>query len=226
MALFVKKYNPDRSPDWNYGGKKWRLSRSKIDLFVECPRCFYLDNKLGTGRPRGPAFTLNIAVDALFKKEFDVHRANKSAHPLMEQYGIDAVPYAHKDFETWRENFKGVEYVHPGTGFTISGAVDDVWQNKKGELIVVDYKSTSKNGKLEFEITLVPCEGDTRWIEPTLMDIQACLAGEAVPPSGSACEFCPYRETAGKKLQKLHTAVRKKKDAPSEEEPAASGRLL
>ena len=72
----------------------------------------------------------------------------------------------------------------------------------------------------------MPCEGDTRWIEPTLMDIQACLAGEAVPPSGSTCEFCPYRETAGKKLQKLHTAVRKKKEAPSEEEPAASGRPL
>jgi len=27
------------------------ISRSKIDLFLECPRCFYLDRKLGLGRP-------------------------------------------------------------------------------------------------------------------------------------------------------------------------------
>ena len=148
MAEFFKAYNPNRSADWNYGGKKWRLSRSKIELFVECPRCFYLDNKLGTSRPRGPAFTLNIAVDALLKKEFDVHRKAKSAHPLMEQYHIDAVPFEHKDLNTWRENFEGIEYLHEPTGFRISGAVDDVWVNPKGELIVVDYKATSKNGTI------------------------------------------------------------------------------
>ena len=60
-------YKPDRSPDWNYGGNKWRLSRSKIGLFLECPRCFYIDNKLGTGRPPGFPFNLNSAVDALLK---------------------------------------------------------------------------------------------------------------------------------------------------------------
>src|SRR3989344_1124904 len=77
----------------------YQLSRSKIDLFVECPRCFYLDRKLGVGRPDMPGFTLNIAVDHLLKKEFDIHRANKEAHPLMKQYGIKAVPFEHVDFK-------------------------------------------------------------------------------------------------------------------------------
>ena len=135
MATFKKSYNPNRSSDWNYGGNKWRLSRSKIELFVECPRCFYLDNKLGTSRPRGPSFTLNIAVDALLKKEFDVHRKEKSSHPLMDEYGIDAVPFQHASMDIWRENFKGMEFKHLETGFVVSGAVDDVWQNPKGELI-------------------------------------------------------------------------------------------
>ena len=31
---------------------------------------------------------------------------------------------------------------------TISGAIDDVWVDKKGNLIIVDYKATSKDGKL------------------------------------------------------------------------------
>ncbi len=261
MADFVKKYNPNRSADWNYGGSKWRLSRSKLELFLECPRCFYLDNKLGTGRPRGPAFTLNIAVDALFKKEFDAHRAAGTTHPLMKTYGIDAVPFQHPEINVWRENFEGVEFFHPETGMTISGAVDDVWVNKDGELMVVDYKSTSKqgtittlddsswgaqyarqmgvyqwllrknghkvsdigyfvyanagtdkeafDGQLEFEVTIVPSKGDGDWIEETLPLVKACLDAEELPQIGPGCEYCPYREAAGKKLQALHRKAKK-----------------
>jgi len=140
---------PRRGADWNYGGKRWRLSRSKIDLFTECARCFYLDNKLGVARPRPPSFTLNIAVDNLLKKEFDLHRAGVTAHPLMTEYGVDAVPFQHKNMDTWRENFEGIQCTHKETGLTISGAIDDVWVNPKGELIIVDYKATSKDGKID-----------------------------------------------------------------------------
>lgn len=142
-------YKPDRKTDWNYGGPRWRLSRSKIGLFLECERCFYIDNKLGTARPPGFPFNLNSAVDALLKKEFDIHRAEKRAHPLMEQYGINAIPFEHKDIDLWRENFKGIEVRHAPTGFTVSGAIDDVWVDTKGDLHIVDYKSTSKDEKIE-----------------------------------------------------------------------------
>ena len=54
------------------------ISRSGIDLFIQCPRCFYLDKRLGTGRPPGFPFSLNSAVDALLKKEFDGHRVRGS----------------------------------------------------------------------------------------------------------------------------------------------------
>ena len=142
-------YKPNRKPDWNYGGPKWRLSRSKIALFMECARCFYIDNKLGVARPPGFPFNLNSAVDALLKKEFDFHRVNGSRHPLCETYGVDAVPLQHPEMDVWRENFKGIEHKHAATGFTIAGAVDDVWVDPKGELIVVDYKATSKDTKIE-----------------------------------------------------------------------------
>ncbi len=116
---------------------------------MECQRCFYIDNKLGTARPPGFPFNLNSAVDALLKKEFDIHRDGKTPHPLMESYGIKAVPFQHPKMDIWRENFKGIEYHHPTTGFTVSGAVDDVWVNDQGELMIVDYKSTSKDEKIE-----------------------------------------------------------------------------
>lgn len=144
-------YKPHRKVDWNYGGPRWRLSRSKIDLFIQCPRCFYIDNKLGTARPPGFPFNLNSAVDKLLKKEFDIHRANKTPHPLMDTYGIDAVPYQHEKIDTWRENFKGIDFFHAPTGFTVSGAIDDVWVSKTGELHIVDYKSTSKDEEVTLD---------------------------------------------------------------------------
>lgn len=240
-------YKPHRNPNWNYDGERWRLSRSKIDLFVECPRCFYIDNKLGTARPPGYPFALNSAVDHLLKKEFDIHRAKGKKHPLMESYGVDAVPFEHPDLDTWRENFKGVRYEDPKTGFTISGAVDDVWVDPQGKLIVVDYKATSKdeqinelnkswhagykrqmevyqwllrkngfsvsdtgyfvyaNAKkdreafdklLEFEVTLIPYEGDDSWVEKTLADIKACLDASKPPKQSEDCDYCRYRDAA------------------------------
>lgn len=135
----------NRSSVWNYGGKKWKLSRSKIDLFLECPRCFFLDNKLGVKRVPGFPFNLNSAVDALLKKEFDIHRAKGEKHPLQKKYGIDAVPAKREELNDWRENFIGIQYLHKPTGLLVSGAIDDLWVNAEGEYIVVDYKATAKN---------------------------------------------------------------------------------
>lgn len=156
MAEFVKRYNPNRSSEWNYGGPKWRLSRSKIDFFIECPRCFYVDNKLGTKRPGFPSFNLNIAVDELFKKEFDIHRAASTKHPIIEKYKIDAIPFAHHQMDSWRDPFVGIEYTEPETGLVISGGVDDIWVKPDGTLIIIDYKSTSKDGRID-------ALGDSPW---------------------------------------------------------------
>lgn len=142
-------YNPHRKSSWNFGGENWKLSRSKIDLFISCPRCFYIDNRLGTKRPGGFPFNLNTAVDTLLKKEFDIHRAKNIQHPLQEKYGVDAKPVPHEELDQWRENFVGIQYFHKGTSMTISGAIDDLWINSKGEYIVVDYKATSKDEKID-----------------------------------------------------------------------------
>jgi len=98
-----------------------------------------------------PGYTLNSAVDHLFKKEFDIYRIQQKPHPLMAANGIDAVPFQHPDLEKWRENFHGVQFLHQPTNFLITGAIDDAWVRPNGELIVVDYKSTSKDGEVTLE---------------------------------------------------------------------------
>lgn len=146
-------YNPQRSRNIYKpkSSKPFKLSRSKIDLFLNCPRCFYIDRRLGTGLPPGFPFNLNSAVDHLLKKEFDLYRAIQKPHPLMVKHGIDAIPYQHNELDDWRENFKGVQYHHEETNFVLTGAIDDVWINKADELLVVDYKSTSKDGEINLD---------------------------------------------------------------------------
>lgn len=236
MAFYRKKlYDPKAE-------EAFRLSRSKIDLFVECPKCFYLDRRLGVSRPAGFPFNLNSAVDTLLKKEFDIHRAQKTPHPLMETYGIEAVPFQDERMDKWRENFTGVETLFKPANFVVFGAVDDIWQAAGGEVMVVDYKATSKDaevtldaewqdgykrqmeiyqwllrqnnlkvsdtgyfvyangkrdreafdGKLEFDVKIIPYTGSGEWIEGTLMDMKKCLDSGEIPKAGPKCEYCKY----------------------------------
>ena len=60
------------------------------------------------------------------------------------------------------------------------------------------------DGKLEFDLTLIPYEGDDRWVDRILCDIHKCLNSDNVPGPGEDCDFCAYREAvsdvAGKKI--------------------------
>lgn len=148
-----KYYTPGRSRNIFDPESKdpFKLSRSKIELFLNCPRCFYLDRRLGVGRPPGFPFNLNSAVDLLLKKEFDIHRAENKIHPLMKTFGLDLVPFSHPMMDEWRENFKGVQYFYEPANFILTGAVDDIWVDKKGVLYVVDYKATSKDAEINLD---------------------------------------------------------------------------
>lgn len=240
----------------------YTLSRSKIERYTECPRCFWIESRFGIGRPDSFPFTLNNAVDELFKREFDISRAKGEKHPLCEKYGIDAVPMQHKDLEEWRDAFKrGIKFHHPESNLILRGGIDDIWQGPNGEVYIVDYKATAgkdtvtlddewkdsykrqieiyqwlfkKNGfnvsntayfvyangrndkeafdgKLEFDVTILPYEGDSSWVDAVLVDVKACLISDEIPKAGKKCEYCPYREHAGRKLMELHKLSKKNK---------------
>lgn len=218
-----------------------KISRTKIELFCQCPRCFYLDRIGRIPRPSIPSFTLNSAVDALLKREFDSYRQAQQPHPLMHLAGIKAIPFLHPDIDKWRNNKIGVQTAHGPSKLLVFGAIDDVWIDQKGTLYVVDYKATSsknaptlegkigyarqmeiyqwlfkqngfdvsktgyfvycnglKNGetfgaRLDFEIEILAHEGNSDWVEGTLLNIRKCLDGGHIPPSAPECEHCSLR---------------------------------
>lgn len=130
----------------------FKLSRSKIELFLNCPRCFYLDRRLGVGQPPGFPFALNSAVDKLLKKEFDFYRAKQAAHPLMQTSGIKAIPFKHEKLNHWRDALRGgIEYLHSPANLLLTEAIDDLWVTLDEQLIIVDYKSTSKEEEVNID---------------------------------------------------------------------------
>ncbi|HUD19579.1 MAG TPA: PD-(D/E)XK nuclease family protein [Patescibacteria group bacterium] len=246
-----KYYNPNRTRNlYNSDSlETFRISRSKIDLFINCPRCFYLDRRLGVAQPPGYPFSLNTAVDKLLKKEFDRHRANGTAHPLMKVYGIDAVPLSHEKINEWRDSLRaGITFKIDSENVVITGGVDDVWVKPDGEFIIVDYKATSKeeevtldadwqigykrqmeiyqwlfrkngfrvsttgyfvycngntdkeafDGKLEFDIKIIPYVGDYSWVEKTVHEAIECLKSDTLPESGDDCDYCKYRKAVSR----------------------------
>jgi hypothetical protein len=139
-----RTYNPDPS-------SHLRMSRTKLELFKRCERCFYLDLRLNVKQPPGFPFSLNNAVDTLLKREFDLYREQAKPHPYMDSIGVKAIPFQHKNLEAWRDPLRaGIAFVHEPSRIELYGGVDDIWITDKDEIIIVDYKATSK----EKEVTL------------------------------------------------------------------------
>lgn len=148
----TSNYWRERSQPYKPGQKMpFKVSRSKIELFMQCPRCFWLDVRLKITRPSSPPFNINKTIDELFKKEFDKYRAEKKPHPLMVEFKVDAIPYEHEQLDIWRETFVGITTLHEPTNLHVFGGVDDIWVGGDGKLIVVDYKATSKDKEVSID---------------------------------------------------------------------------
>lgn len=232
------------------------LSRSRIDAFLACQVCFYLDRKKGLITPPSYPFTLNNAVDELQKKSFDKHRLAQTVHPLCAENNLNLVPFQHPDIDVWRNSLSaGLKCNIPRTNITLQGGIDDVWINlETNELFVVDYKATAKEGEvsldaswqdgykrqvemyqlllravlqdtpqytvsdtayfvysngrtdvedfndeLKFKTTLIPYQGNSSWVLPTVMAAYQCLQSDTIPSDARAreisekyCDLCRY----------------------------------
>ncbi len=119
-----------------------KISRSGLNLFQQCPRCFWLDCHHKIKRPQGFPYTLSNAVDFLVKQEFDKYRKQGTLPPILARHITDAKLYNGPELPVWRENFKGVQYFDETLNAMLYGAVDDVLEFEDGSLAVVDYKSS------------------------------------------------------------------------------------
>jgi len=123
-----------------------QLSPNSLNLYLECPHCFWLDKNQGIKRPPPYPYALNSAVDTLLKEEFDSYRAKNLTHPLLKEAGIKAHLFSNQNLlNQWRNNFAGVRYFDQQLQATLFGAVDDVLEFDDKKLAPLDYKSTGSS---------------------------------------------------------------------------------
>ncbi len=137
------KYNPDNP-------EPYEISRGKVENFIKCKACFWLDRVGGVHFPSIPGFNINSNTDTLLKRDFDQYRG-KSAHPFMIANGVGHLkPFAHDDIKKWESALhfgsspNHFNCLHKETNLRFGGGLDDVWVNPADNVLyIVDYKSTA-----------------------------------------------------------------------------------
>ena len=121
----------------------FRLSQSDIEGFRRCPRCFFLDVKHGISQQPSAPLTLHLAVAAQLKKEIDGFWLAGAVPPVVAEAGLDLRQFSDPAMDAWCKRTEGISF---DTGvFKVTGVIHDVWVNRDGELIVVEYKATSRD---------------------------------------------------------------------------------
>ena len=58
------------------------------------------------------------------------------------------------------------------------------------------------DGRLDFEVSIIPYKGSDKWVEKTIFDIKKCLDSDKIPNHSEKCEYCGFTELANEELQK------------------------
>ncbi len=46
--------------------------------------------------------------------------------------------------------------------------------------------------KLEFDVRLIPYEGNDDWVEKIIIEAKTCLMNDNIPEAGEGCDYCAY----------------------------------
>jgi len=79
-------------------------------------------------------------------------------------------------------------------GYQISDMGYFLYCNGKTDRVAFD-------GKLDFDIVLIPYKGNDSWVDKTIRDIRSCLMNEQIPLVDKNCEYCAYRDAVSAVLR-------------------------
>jgi len=124
--------------------KQIRLSPSRLNLFLECPFCFWLEHQ-GIHRPKGIFPSLPSGMDLAIKKYFDIYREKNELPPELEGKVVGKLLRNYNLLSAWRNNRKGISFFDEKTQAELFGAIDDclVTKDDKGQfyMIPIDFKT-------------------------------------------------------------------------------------
>jgi len=124
------------------------LSPSKLNLFQECPLCFWLHMVKGIHRPEGPTSTLPRGMDNLIKKYFDRYRELGKMPPEINGKVQGKLLQDQNLLSEWRKTTKtsSPRFFDKELNACLFGGLDECFVDGK-YYIPVDYKTRGYNLK-------------------------------------------------------------------------------
>lgn len=116
------------------------LSPSSLNLFLECPRCFWLAQNRGIHRPSGAFPSLPGGIDSVLKKYFDKFRKKGELPPEIKGKMKGKLLADEKLLSKWRNNRIGIRFHDDNLNAELMGALDDCLIDDDS-YIPVDYKT-------------------------------------------------------------------------------------
>lgn len=122
-------------------GRQIQLSPSSLNLFLECPKCFWLYKAKGIHRPEGPKSSLPNGMDLLLKKYFDKYRSQKKLPPEIEGKVEGKLLEDQEMLNNWRNwRLSVLKYEDKNLNAVLRGGLDECFV-LEGSYIPVDYKT-------------------------------------------------------------------------------------
>jgi CRISPR/Cas system-associated exonuclease Cas4 (RecB family) len=121
--------------------KRLTLSNTRLGLFVECPRCFWLDLNAGIKRPDTIFPSLPGGLDALFKRYFDQFRPSGELPPEVKGKLPGRLLPDVETINRWRDWRRGIRYTPPWAEVEVMGALDECLVDEAGFFYPLDYKT-------------------------------------------------------------------------------------
>lgn len=117
-----------------------KLSPSTLNLFLECPLCFWMQFNKGIRHPETIFPSLPSGMDRVLKAHFDSYREKGLLPPELSE--LDGMKLFDKIelLKVWRNNLKGISYEDKKVGAILRGAVDDMLVDGE-KLVVLDFKT-------------------------------------------------------------------------------------
>ena len=101
------------------------LSPSALNLFLECPKCFWLEKNRKIHRPSGAFPSLPSGIDSVLKKYFDKFRSAGKLPPEIDGKVEGKLLDDLKFLREWRINMKGIRWFDEKLDAELMGALDD-----------------------------------------------------------------------------------------------------
>jgi CRISPR/Cas system-associated exonuclease Cas4 (RecB family) len=121
--------------------KRLTLSNSRLGLYAECPRCFWLEINAGIKRPDTIFPSLPGGLDLLFKRYFDRFRDRGELPPEVRGQLPGKLLPDTQTIDRWRDWRRGIRSATALADVEVMGALDECLVDETDVYYPLDYKT-------------------------------------------------------------------------------------